>query len=133
MAEPKRRPRYLQEAILRILQDRRRPLSGHRLAEKLREEGIAVPLSMIFRAIRQLVDRGAVRKILVAGGYAAVGEKLAVLLWCRKCGDLTEVHCAEAFEELGNLAASAELGDPLYCVELAGLCARCAGTLAGSG
>lgn len=130
MARAKRRPPYLQEAILRILQGQRRPLSGRQLAEKLRDEGNAVPLSMIFRAIRRLIDREVVRKILVAGGYAPVREKLVAVLWCRECGELTEMHCAEAFDELESLAAAAGLTDPRYSVEFAGLCARCTETLA---
>ncbi|MBC9032665.1 hypothetical protein IAG41_09700 [Sphingomonas sp. JC676] len=130
MAKAKRRPHYLQDAILQILRDERRPLSGRELAERLRYEGNAVPLSMIFRAIRRLIDREVVRKILVAGGYAPVSEKLVAVLWCRECGELTEIHCAEAFNELGNLAAAAGLTDPRYFVEFAGLCARCTETLA---
>jgi len=130
MAEPKRRPHYLQEALLQILQGQRRPLSGPQMAEKLREQGNAVPLSMIFRAIRRLIDRGAVRKILVAGGYALVSEKLVAVLWCRECGELTELRCAEAFEELGSLAAAVGLTDLRYFVEFAGLCARCTEALA---
>lgn len=125
MAEAKRRPRYLHDTILQLLQGQRRPLSGRELAEKLREQASPVPLSMIFRAIRLLIDRGKVRKILVAGGYALVSERLVLVLWCRECGELTEMRCAEAFEHLETIVAAANLTEPRYFIELEGICARC--------
>lgn len=129
MAKPKRRPGYLQDRILRILQDQPRPLSGLELAEILREEGDLASPSLVFRAIRRLIDRRAIRKILVAGGYAAVREGCTIRLFCSQCGDLREIPGTETFDALDSAAAASGFGVSNYIVEVEGICRRCVGNL----
>ncbi len=119
------RPAPLQDHVLRLLQDHDpRPLTGLGLAAMLRAEGHAAPASLVFRAIRRLIDRGLVRKIHVASAYAPVGDSCAIILWCRACGEVTEIESADGFARLRRAAAG--LADARYIVELAGRCSRCA-------
>jgi len=92
----------------------------------LRSEGYLVSPSLVFRAIRRLVDQGSIRKVLVAGGYALVREDRAITLFCGQCGGLYDIPCVEAFDALDHAAAANGLAASRYIVEIEGRCSRCA-------
>ena len=112
---------------MRILRDQTRPLSGLQLTAMLRDEEYPASPSLVFRAIRRLIDRGAIRKILVAGGYAPIREDFAIRLFCSRCGKLREIPCTETFDALDHVAATLGFGVLDHIVEVEGLCGRCAG------
>ncbi|MEI9926845.1 MAG: transcriptional repressor [Sphingomonas sp.] len=126
MAEPP--PRYgpLQERVLRLVEDARRPLRGLELVEGIRREGAAVAPSLVFRAIRTLADRGAIRKVHVDRSYTPGSGTSRVTLFCRQCGSVTEVACDAAFEGLDAVAAANGFVVSRSIVEVPGICARCA-------
>ena len=125
MAEPRRRPGLLRETVLRMLIDAGRPLSGTQLRELVREHGLSVQQSLIFRAIRQLIDRGTIRKIWAAGGYAPDGGGPTITLVCRQCGRVVEIAHDETFVALGQMAAVEGFAISRPIVEVSGICAAC--------
>lgn len=125
MAEPRRRSGLLSETVLRVLIDAGRPLSGTKLRELVREEGLSVQQSLIFRAIRQLIDRGKIRKIWAAGGYAPDSGEPTITLVCRQCGDVTEIAHDETFVALGRMAAAEGFAISRPIVEVCGVCVAC--------
>ncbi|NYT42552.1 transcriptional repressor [Sphingomonas sp. R-74633] len=125
MAEGKRNSGFLHDRVLRLLKAQHpHPLTGLQLAELLQAEGDVVPVSQVYRALRRLIDEGAIRKILVAGGYAPVWRESVVLLWCRVCGEVREVPCPEVFQRLEAIAGG--LKAPHCLIEVPGVCAACA-------
>jgi Fur family zinc uptake transcriptional regulator len=126
MAESRRRAGLLHETMLHLLRDQPGPLSGVQLARMMRETGHPVPPSLIFRAVRQLTERGAVRKIEVAKGYVLADGPAPVSLFCRTCGASTELESAETLDALRRAASVAGFTPARYIVEVPGVCDRCA-------
>ncbi len=127
MAEAgRRRPGDLRAAVLRALRDAGRPLSALELRERIRGEGQPVAPSLVFRAIRELAERGAIRKVLSARGYIPGGGGAGVALYCRECGRVTEAACDEAFASLDRAAACRGFAVSRHIVEVPGVCDACA-------
>lgn len=116
--------RTFRDAVLRALERADRPLSALELTHLLRSRGFPVPPSQVFRAIRELVDRGAVRKILVAGGYLPATAN-ALALFCRECGKVTDTPCPAAFDGLEREATAKGFSISRPMVEVSGVCAEC--------
>jgi Fur family zinc uptake transcriptional regulator len=126
MAEPRRPPRSLRDTIQRVLEEAGRPVRAIELRELVGGQGFRVAPSLVFRAVRELIDRRAIRKILVARGYAPGGGERMITLFCRRCGEATEIACDPAFEALDRLAAAADFAASRHIVEVAGVCRECA-------
>ena len=126
MAEPRRQPGLVRDRVLRLVEKAGRPIAGGELSELMREEGLAVPSSMTFRALRQLIDCGAIRKILLARGYACSTTDPMIALVCSRCGEVAEIACAETFDGLDRLAAAAGFAASRQIVEVPGVCRDCA-------
>lgn len=128
MARRKRASGFLHQRVLRLLEaGYPHPLTGLQLAELLlREDGDVVPASQVYRALKRLIDEGAARKVLVAGGYVPAGREAAILLWCRGCGRVEAVPSPALFRELEAAGDAAGLADPHCLVEVPGLCSNCA-------
>jgi Fur family zinc uptake transcriptional regulator len=127
MASGKRLPGFLHQRVLRLLEaGYPHPLTGLQLVELLHAEGDGVPASQVYRALRRLIDEGAARKVLVAGGYVPVGPAPVALLWCRGCDTVEAVPCPELFGRLEAGAGAAGLAAMRFVVEVPGLCAVCA-------
>lgn len=126
MAEGRRGSGFLHHRVLRLLKaGQPYPLTGLQLVERLQAEGDTVSVSQVYRALRRLVEDGAIRKILVAGGYAPVWQEPAILLWCRTCGALREIPCPAAFARLHRIAETAGMTDTRCRIEVPGTCADC--------
>ncbi len=87
MARKRRRSGHVREAVLRLLQDAPRPLGALEIEKLLFEEGETVPPNTVFRALRELIDRGMIRKVMVARGYALGSGAQRISLFCRACGE----------------------------------------------
>ncbi len=68
---------------------RPRPPGALDIGRMLRREGDLVPPNTVFRALRELIDRGAARKVMVARGYAPGSGAGMISLYCRACGTVT--------------------------------------------
>jgi Fe2+ or Zn2+ uptake regulation protein len=125
MARPKRPDGTLQDNVLRLLRDEARPLSGTELTELLGKGSYVVPSSLVFRAIRRLLDRNAIKKIQLASGYVIRGPASRVSLCCSRCGAWDEITDDLSFAGLD--AAAQELGFTVSnrIIEAAGTCGRC--------
>jgi Fur family zinc uptake transcriptional regulator len=122
------RASFLYEKVLRLLRDRYpQPVTGLQLTAMLEAQGESAPPSLVFRAIRRLIELGKARKVHIASGYAPVGNPDAIVLWCRACGEISEVECAAAADRLRRAAAAAGLAEPRHVVEVPGICGKCAG------
>ncbi|MFT7949391.1 hypothetical protein ACMYLL_23270, partial [Salmonella enterica subsp. enterica serovar Enteritidis] len=65
-AMARRRAGALAERIVALLAQAPGPLGGLELVERLRDGGDPAAPSLVFRALRQLVDAGKVQKLLLA-------------------------------------------------------------------
>jgi len=126
MARKRRRPGQVRDAVLRLVKNASRPVGALEIERMLDEEGEAVPANTVFRALRELVDRGAIRKIMVARGYAPGDGAGRIGLFCSACGTLSEVAGADVFGALDDLAAANGFAVSRKIVEVAGICPACA-------
>jgi len=125
MADQKPRPDRLPVAVLRILIERAEPLTGLQLSALLRDSGRAVALSAVYRAIRELVDRGAARKIWLLRAYVSPCGGQAIECCCRRCGAHVRAEGAATHAALGRIAAERGFRVSGTIVEVPGLCAEC--------
>ncbi|MFA6114447.1 MAG: transcriptional repressor [Sphingomonas sp.] len=133
MAENRRRAGYLRETVLQALHAARRPLSALELRQIFHRQGDPIGPNLIFRGIRQLVERGAIRKVLVARGYAPGSGECRVTLFCRQCGQVTEITCADAFDALDEVAMAGGFAVSRHIVEVSGVCGSCVAETSGDG
>lgn len=127
MARKRRRPGHVRDAVLRLLQNAARPLGALEIEKLLFGEGEIVPPNTVFRALRELIDRGMIRKVMVARSYALGSGAQKISLFCRACGNVTEVAGDHLFDALDDLAAASGFIVSRHIVEVASLCDRCAG------
>lgn len=111
--------------MVRLLTGRSQPSSGFQLSEMMREEGDIVPLSQIYRTLRQLVDSDAVRKINLSSGYVIKTDTGSLDLCCSHCGRLTTIPAGETLDALQDLAATSGFKASRYVVEVCGICRDC--------
>lgn len=126
MAKARRHAGFLHETVLRLLRDQPGAVSGLRLAEMIQGEGHAIPPSLVFRALRRLSDRGAVRKVALARGYVVTDAAAPIDLVCRACGGLATISAPEARTDLHRAVAATGFAGTHLMVEISGLCSRCA-------
>jgi len=129
MVRRRPRPDTLRDLVLGILSERGEPLTVPQLTELLREKGRTVSPGAVFRAIRDLIDRGAARKIWVARAYAAAPGGFTIGLYCRQCGSLHDADGGVAYAALSSLAETHGFKASIYIVEAPGLCHRCASSI----
>jgi Fe2+ or Zn2+ uptake regulation protein len=133
MAENRRRAGYLRETILQALHAADRPLSALELRQIFHRKGDPIGPNLVFRGIRQLVERGAIRKVLVARGYAPGSGERKVTLFCRQCGQVTAIACADAFDALDEVAMAGGFAVSRHIVEVSGVCGSCVEETSGDG
>lgn len=124
----RRRAGALAERIAALLAQAPGPLGGLELVERLREGGDPAAPSLVFRALRQLVDAGKVQKLLLARGYLLRedGEQ-PLYLHCTHCGAIL-VAPGEAVRAAVEAAAGrAGFRAHRIFAELPGCCSDCAG------
>lgn len=108
-----------------LLAHEKRPLGGLALVDLLQAEGEFVPSSLVFRALRDLIGRGAIRKLHLAGGYVPAGEAWAIDLLCTQCGMIATVRDEKPFLAIARAAEAAGFRVRLPVVEVVGVCRRC--------
>ncbi|NIJ66653.1 Fe2+ or Zn2+ uptake regulation protein [Sphingomonas leidyi] len=122
----RRRAGALAERIVALLAQAPGPLGGLELVERLRDGGDPAAPSLVFRALRQLVDAGKVQKLLLARGYLLRDGDQPLYLHCRHCGAIL-VAPGEAVRAAVEAAAGrAGFRTHRIFAELPGCCADCA-------
>lgn len=125
MARPKRPDGTLQDNVLRLLREEARPLSGTELTELLAQGGYVVPSSLVFRAIRRLLDTNAIRKVHLARGYVIREPASRISLCCSRCGAWDAIAHDLSFARLDKIAGQLGFTVSGRVIEVAGICGRC--------
>lgn len=125
MASKRRAAGELDALILTLLESEDRPLTGLMLAEMLRKQGEAVAISLVFRALCKLVERGVVHKLLTSRGYLLARSPNELYLTCTACGAVERVVREEPFRRIETAAARFGFRVTRPIVEMAGRCPRC--------
>ena len=93
-----------QEAILRVLEEFRKPLSPQDLLEAASHRSPGLGLATVYRALKRLVAAGEVRKIDVAGlppHYERKSDGHHHFFVCEKCEKLFDVEgCSGGLKQL---------------------------------
>jgi Fur family zinc uptake transcriptional regulator len=125
MASKRRAAGELDESLVAFLEREGRPLTGLMLAEMLREQGEVVAVSLVFRALRKLVDRGTLHKLLLSRGYVPTRSPNEIYLHCTACGTIGRIANAESFLRIENAAERSSFRVTRPIVEVMGRCAHC--------
>lgn len=120
-----RRAGELDELILALFEREGRPLTGQMLIEMLRGRGEIVAASLVFRALRKLVERGILHKLLTSRGYVPTHAPNEIYLHCTACGTIGRVASNVSFHQLTEIAVRSRFRVTRPIVEIAGRCARC--------
>ncbi len=125
MASKRRAAGELDALILALLERGDRPLTGLTLTGMLREQGEAVALSLVFRALCKLVERGVVHKLLTSRGYVLIRSMNEIYLSCTVCGAVGRVVSEEPFRRIEAAAERSGFRVTRPTVEMVGRCPRC--------
>jgi len=114
-----------EQLVLSRLEQSDRPLGAYEILTQVMSEGIAAPNS-VYRALRQLIALGRVRKIASISAYAArrfdsEGEIGAYII-CRRCGRAIEKPVSR--EALAPLLVNDAISVDSIFIEAFGTCAR---------
>jgi Fur family zinc uptake transcriptional regulator len=126
MARARRAAGALRELVVALLESEARPLPGRLIVNLLEERGETAAPSLVFRALGDLVEQGAVHKLLSARGYVPVHSPNDIYLCCIGCGTVDRVDTAEPFRAIAHGAAQLGFTVARSLVEVTGHCARCA-------
>jgi Fur family transcriptional regulator, zinc uptake regulator len=125
MASKRRGAGELDESLVALLEREARPLTGLMLAEMLREQGEAVALSLVFRALCKLVEHGIVHRLLTSRGYVLARSANEIYLRCAVCGAIGRIVSEETFRRLEAAAQRSRFRVTRPIVEVVGKCSNC--------
>jgi len=121
------------QRALDILIEAGRPVGAYEMIELMADAKGKRPAPIsVYRALGYLLDNGLAHRLasknaFVVCGHAHGAEEPVIFLICEKCGDVREATSPRLSEALGALAAGEGFAPRTRVVEIAGLCARCAG------
>ena len=125
MASKRRAAGELDESLGAFLEREERPLTGLMLTEMLREQGEVVAVSLVFRALRKLVERGTLHKLLLSRGYVPTRSPNEIYLHCTTCGSVGRIANEESFLKIEDAAERCRFRVTRPIVEVVGRCAHC--------
>lgn len=125
MASKRRAAGELDEFLVALLEREGRPLTGLMLAEMLREQGEVVAVSLVFRALRKLVECGILHKLLLSRGYVPTRSPNEIYLHCTACGTIGRIANEESFLKIEAAAERSRFRVTRPIVEVVGRCAHC--------
>lgn len=104
------------------------PAGASALAVWLRVRGNSMSEVQVYRVMRRLVGRGAVRQIWLGRRFiiSAPDNRSALALTCRSCGRLDFAPGRDVDQALRSLATPTKFEIEQVILEVAGLCERCA-------
>ena len=120
-----RRAGELDELLVAFLEREGRPLTGLMLVEMLQDQGEIVAASLVFRALRKLVERGTLHRLLTGRGYVPTGAPKEIYLYCTACGTVGRIAHEASFHKIAEAAERSRFRMTRPIVEVAGRCARC--------
>ncbi len=131
MARTSKLATHPRDLVLSCLQTTGQPMSAYALLEKLKPHGVqSAPI--VYRALSELEEKGAVHKIHAIGAYIACNNEadhkhpFSVLTICWDCKTVNELHDHAIMHHLQQLRA---LNVPLIdhaVIELPVACPSCA-------
>lgn len=127
MASKRRAAGELDESLVAFLEREGRPLTGLMLTAMLRERGEVVAVSLVFRALRKLVECGTLHKLLLSRGYVPARSPDEIYLHCTACGSVGRIANAESFQKIEDAAERSSFRVTRPIVEVMGRCAHCLG------
>ena len=125
MADARRPAGLLRQTIVDVM-ERGRPERAVAIREKLRLAGLAVPASLFFRDLAKLVACGTVIRVNIARGYMLAPAERRILLFCRKCGQVSPIGLDPVFDQIAILAEGHRFRVSHSVVEVGGVCITCA-------
>jgi Fur family zinc uptake transcriptional regulator len=122
-----RRAGELDGLLVALIEREGRPLTGQMLTQMLRDQGEIVAASLVFRALRKLVERGSLHKLLTGRGYVPARAPREIYLCCTACGAVAQIAHQASFDRIAQAAGRSGFRVTRPIVEVAGRCARCSG------
>jgi Fur family transcriptional regulator, zinc uptake regulator len=131
MARPSKLPVHPSKLVLGLLKCSKHPLTAYNLLEKLKKHGVQGP-PVIYRALKQLMDKGQIHRIQALNAYVACGceaghhHEFSVLTVCKGCKTVDEMHDHAVIRYLAGLRRLGINVPKAAVVELPVVCQDCA-------
>ncbi len=131
MSRPSSHATHPRDLVLGALRRTRQPMTAYTLLEKLEKHGIKGP-PVVYRALKDLMDKGLVHKIQASSRYIACNcddshnHALSVLAICDGCQDVEELHDHAVIHHFEKLRGMNIHLSPSAVIELPVICESCA-------
>lgn len=117
-------------ALLRLIEDSRRPLGPRELHGELRRKGVRIDRVSVYRNVATLLDLGLLHRVLGTSAVRPCGEKERAprchhAIVCTGCGSAREFHSDALERALTGVRRSTRYRVLGHLLELRGLCQRC--------
>jgi Fur family ferric uptake transcriptional regulator len=115
--------------ILEILDRSRQPIPAEQVYLDLKDQGVTVNLSTVYRTLETLADRGLVTKVKVLGDNRALFELNRMVhkhyLVCLECKKMKAIECCPIEEYEKSLAQQTDFLISGHRLDIYGYCPKC--------
>jgi Fur family transcriptional regulator, zinc uptake regulator len=119
----------LRSSILQTLADSDAAIGAYEIAARISDRiGKTCHPNSIYRALKPLVQTGAVHQIAVLSAYKRADCAPSVVMWliCGRCSSVRHVEAAAIHDKLLWIAQQSAFKPAKQHAEVIGICARCA-------
>ncbi|MCL6106098.1 MAG: transcriptional repressor [Actinobacteria bacterium] len=118
----------VRKAIIRELDNAKRPLSTGELRGCLQKSGLSPHKTTVYREIGFLLDQGIVTRLT----FGERQDRFELSLFphhhhavCEKCGVVEDIDCAEGISKIEDMLSRRKFKVKTHMVEFIGLCDHC--------
>ena len=129
---PRREGIAMRKRILAVLEASGAALGAYAILERLREPGLRVAPTTVYRALAALVEEGRVHRIESANAFVACshtghehGDIAPVLSICDDCGSVEEHAAPDLIETVHERVGASGFAPGQAVIEVRGHCAAC--------
>jgi len=116
------------QAISEMLEDSQKPLSAEDIRMHLKNKGISVYLSTVYRSLELLENFGIINKTVISDGRALfelTRDEHAHQMICTKCNKMIPVDICPISELKQQIEKSTEFKVTGHRIEIFGICSEC--------
>lgn len=113
------------QSVSGILQRSQVPLSAYDLVARVREDGLRITVTAVYRSLDRLCLRQQVEKVEMVSAYRIKDRPKALLMICMGCGRTTSLSVASHYDAMIQLMMEAGFSPDRVAIEASGICRDC--------
>lgn len=121
----------LREQVFAEIASTRGSIGAYEILDRLSEKGTRLAPISVYRSIDALIEAGVIHRLESKNSYFACrrhehGRKgRPIFMACEQCGGVVEVPAQSIFDQVAELAKSADFTPKVKFMEVSGTCAAC--------